>query len=109
MQAGFGKEHGAHIHMIQQFSVVCLFGQTAARAQASPVLRVSNHCHSLLGSKTRVRMTGDQEATPIPYLTTKSRTTCLERMSSEELEEVLTILVTNLGQVLFVSTCSGDN
>ena len=63
MQAGFGKEHGSHTHMIQQFSVVCLFGQTEARAKASPVLRVSNHCHSLRGSKIRVSMTGGQEAT----------------------------------------------
>lgn len=34
MKAGFGKDHRAHTHLVQQFSVVRLFGQTEARAKA---------------------------------------------------------------------------
>lgn len=34
VKAGFGKDHRAHTHLVQQFSVVRLFGQTEARAKA---------------------------------------------------------------------------
>lgn len=64
MKAGFGKEYGAHTNMIQQLSVVCLFGQTEARAKGPPVLMVSNHCPSLLGSGMRPRKTKGQDALP---------------------------------------------